>query len=94
MWNMRCGCNPILPEPFEFEIENNIRKYFDSDIKLPNRTDYTQCLKEKIIQDYLKIINQLECVIKPDLEILLEEISLVDMKNDINFNVAKEIYPK
>lgn len=90
MWNLKCGCNPIS-EPFEFELKDIKPNYIKSDAELPNRTDYTQCLKEKIIQDYLNILNQLECGIKPDLEMLLEEISLIDMKN-IDFNVTKEIY--
>jgi len=36
-------------------------------------------LKEKIIYEYLDIINKLECGIQEDLEFLLEEISLVDI---------------
>jgi hypothetical protein len=40
-------------------------------------------LKEKIIFDYFKIIDNLECGIRTDLEFLLEEISLIQNINTI-----------
>lgn len=76
----RCGCNPV-PEPFEFRIQNN--KYSNnikfSPIELFPQEDNLQELKDKIIYEYLKIIDNLECGIHPDLEFLLEEISLVEI---------------
>lgn len=75
----RCGCNQIS-EPFEFSIENcNLGS---NKIKLqelfPVVNDINE-LKNKIIQEYLEIIDKLECGIQLDLEFLLEEISLVDI---------------
>jgi hypothetical protein len=75
----RCGCNPNL-EPFEFKINNkqlNSFKYL-----LPELfpiVDNIEELKNKIICEYLKIIDNLECGIHLDLEFLLEEISLVEI---------------
>lgn len=93
MWKMNCGCNPISQEPFEFNITEVKGYIFNSKVKLPNTTDHSDCLKERIIQDYFSIISQLECGIKPDIETLLEEISLIDMKNNFNFNnIEKRIY--
>lgn len=76
----RCGCNPV-PEPFEFKIED---KEYLNIFKSPFPELYPyvnnlQELKDKIICEYLKIIDNLECGIKPDLEFLLEEISLVEI---------------
>ena len=84
MWMRKmkqCGCNPTQ-EPFEFPISScncgsNINNQ-DFDIK-----DY-YCelddifeLKQKIICDFQDVIDKLECGIQPDLEFLLQEISLV-----------------
>ena len=74
-----CGCNPI-PQPFEFEIKdsNNLRVLKSSPEFFPLINDLQE-LKNKIICEYLKIIDSLECGTKPDLEFLLEEISLVEI---------------
>lgn len=71
-----CRCNPIQ-EPFEFPIieENNklcicIEDYY------PNICNLCE-LKEKIICDFQSIMSKLECGIQPDLEFLLEEISMI-----------------
>ena len=72
-------CNPI-PEPFEFEIQN--AKYSNlknSHIELFPQENNLWELKDKIIYEYLRIIDNLECGIHPDLEFLLEEISLVEI---------------
>ena len=75
----RCGCNPIQ-EPFEFPIEKvNLGSYrikLQELFPIANNIDE---LKEKIICEYLGIIDKLECGIQQDLEFLLEEISLVDI---------------
>lgn len=69
----RCGCNPV-PEQFEFEIPNiNI---IPIDPIIPEVSNIGE-LKKKIICEYLGILNNLECGIKPNLEFLLEEISLI-----------------
>jgi hypothetical protein len=41
-----------------------------------------QELKNKIICEFLGIIDNLECGIRPDLEFLLEEISLVEIEEN------------
>lgn len=70
-----CRCNPVQ-EPFEFPIiEKNINlKLCVEDYSEP--CDLCE-LKEKIICDFQSIIRKLECGIQPDLEFLLEEISIV-----------------
>lgn len=77
----RCGCNPI-PEPFEFEItDSNNLKTFKSPLSkelFPLVNDLRE-LKDKIICEYSQIIDNLECGIRPDLEFLLEQISLVEI---------------
>lgn len=75
----RCGCNPIQ-EPFEFSIGDidfgsngaKIQELFP----IINNIDE---FKDKIICEYIGIIDKLECGIQLDLEFLLEEISLVDI---------------
>ncbi len=75
----RCGCNPIQ-EPFEFPILRNqmdsYKGYLQELFPIINNIDE---LKNKIICEYLGIIDKLECGIQLDLEFLLEEISLVDI---------------
>lgn len=76
----RCGCNPIQ-EPFEFKIiDNNLNDTLIGNLKelfpIANNIDE---LKDKIICEYIGIIDKLECGIQLDLEFLLEEISLVDI---------------
>ena len=76
----RCGCNPVS-EPFEFHILNDPRRHFNSE-QIPTLFPIERKLsnlKEKIICEYMEIIDKLECGVKEDLELLLEEISLVDI---------------
>lgn len=74
----QCGCNPIQ-ESYEFPIltnsENNSPNIYIEDY-YPNINSLCE-LKKKIICDFYSIINKLECGIQPDLEFLLQEISLV-----------------
>lgn len=74
----QCGCNPIQ-EPYEFPIltnsENNSPNIYIEDY-YSNINSLCE-LKKKIICDFYSIINKLECGIQPDLEFLLQEISLV-----------------
>lgn len=88
---MNCGCGDP-PAPFEFQIYDKPIIVSGLDFSLPNTSDREQCLKEKIIQDYFDIINKLECGIQPELENILEEISLIEMKNNWNFSVAKKVF--
>ena len=89
---MSCGCNAIQHDPIEFKIDSTPLKYMNIGVILPNETEDDCCLMNKIIQEFFDIINKLECGIQPDIENILEEISLLDMKNNWNFSVAKEVY--
>lgn len=97
MWSMNCGCNPVSNERFEFDISssNNGLPFYYSNLSaiLPygNDSDIDN-LKCKTKQDYYDILKQLECGIQPDLEFLLEEISIIDMNNNCSFNIIKRIY--
>ena len=74
-----CRCNPIQ-KPFEFPIiDNNNSNIYIEDYypEINNLCD----LKKKIICDFYDIINKLECGIQPDLEFLLQEISLIYIYN-------------
>lgn len=74
----KCYKNPI-PEKFEFKIEEKdslISNIFPQD----NNSYYNlDELKEKTICDFMHVLDQLECGIQPDLEIILEEISLINI---------------
>lgn len=91
MWKLNCGCGNVSV-PFEFQIYTDPIFVSNINFILPNTTDRSDCLMEKIIQDYFEIINKLECGIQPDLENILEEMSLIEMKNNWNFSVTKKVY--
>lgn len=92
MWKLNCGCGPVQ-EPFEFIIESTSTLYTNiNNVILPNETNRDNCLIEKIIYDFFNVIDKLECGIQPDLENILQEISLIDMKNNWNFGITKEVY--
>lgn len=96
MWKLSCGCGSISSTPFEFRIYDDpvlvIDSSSNSSALLPNSTDRSNCLKQKIIQDYYDIINKLECGIQPDLQNLLEELSLVQINTMGSLNIAKQIF--
>lgn len=69
----RCGCNPIS-EKFEYPILDNFSDIFIAEC--PKKENLCK-LKQKIICEFLDIINKLKCGIQPDLESILEEISFV-----------------
>jgi len=77
-------CKPIIPI-FEFNISNDIFIPGDMKVVLPidPETDI-DLLKDKIICEYKLIISKLEQGQRPDLEFLLEEISLVDVNTEID----------
>lgn len=78
----RCGCNPVL-EPIEYKIDNstvNIKNLQLPEL-FPIQNDLQE-LKNKIIEEYFTILDKLECGIHPDLEFLLEEISLVEIREN------------
>ena len=77
----QCGCNPIQ-EQFEFPInDDNINYQFE--FGQPDSKDFYK-LKYKIIQDFQEIIRLLECGIQPNLELLLQEISLIYINDERN----------
>lgn len=71
-----CLCNPNQPYPIEFKINDSPEIHLYE--PLPGTSNLNE-LKEKVINEFLGIINKLECGIKPDIEFLLEEISLIDI---------------
>ena len=81
----RCRCNPIS-EPHEYKIEEKKREI--KDLKIPKLPELfplvndLQGLKNKIICEFIGIIDNLECGIRPDLEFLLEQISLVEIEEN------------
>ena len=82
MWTLNCGCIQI---DNTYKEEKIIKETLDdNNIVLPLKANDDYCrLKEKIIFEYIKVIDDLECGIKPDLEFLLEEISLIQNINNI-----------
>lgn len=88
-----CGCREISHDPIEFKIQDyNPQVHINCGPLLPNTNEEDWCkLQNKIICDFEDIIKQLECGIQPDIEIILEEISLIFM-NGCGYNVAKRMY--
>ena len=79
---MNC-CKPII-SLFEFEISDDIFISNSKDtLPIIPETDIS-FLKEKVICEYLAIITALERGQRLDLEFLLEEISAIDIENEIN----------
>lgn len=78
-------CSPIIPI-FEFDISDDIFTSSAGDninIPIVPETDI-DLLKDKIICEYKLIISKLEQGHKPDLDFLLEEISTVDLENELD----------
>ena len=69
-----CGC-PSQPE----YVEENIEFIpYTCKVSLPDINDNKICeLKCKVIKELFDIIDKLKCGIQPDLELLLQEISLI-----------------
>ena len=88
-----CGCREISHEPIEFKIDEcHPQVYASCGPLLPNSNEIDWCkLQSKVICGFQKVIKQLECGIQPDIEIILEEISLIFM-NTCGYNVAKKMY--
>ena len=80
-----CKCCPPIIPIFEFDLTDDIFIPSVNDINIPitPETDI-DLLKDKIICEYKLIISELERGRKPDLEFLLEEISVVDLENELD----------
>ena len=92
MMKYGCGCREISNTPIEFKIQECPQVHINCGPLLPNTNDIDWCtLQQKVICDFQKVIKQLECGIQPDIEIILEEISLLFM-NSCGYNVAKKMY--
>lgn len=92
-----CKCNPTF-EPYEFEIESENKNIFNNrfDKLFPIITDQSD-FKDKLICEYLQILDKLECGEHIDLEPFLEDLSKVYIENVIrneekNENVPPVIY--
>ena len=78
--NLGCGCQKQQNIPLEYEIP----KKEDIKIIIKECKRFNSCsLKNKIIFEFTKVLNQLECGIQPDIELLLEEISLVSINDGL-----------
>ena len=77
-------CRPIIPI-FDIPISDDIFIPSVKDIKIPitPETDI-DLLKDKIICEYKLIISELERGRRPNLDFLLEEISLVELNNEVD----------
>ena len=92
MMKYGCGCREISQTPIEFKIEDHPQVHTNCGPILPSSNDCDLVrLQNKIICDFINIVKQLECGIQPDIEIILEEISLIFM-NGCGYNVAKKMY--
>lgn len=89
-----CGCREISHEPLEFKLQDccHPQVYTNCGPLLPNENDIDLCkLQNKVICEFKDVIKQLECGIQPDIETILEDISLIFM-NSCGYNIAKKMY--
>ena len=77
-------CQPIIPI-FEFDLSNDIFIQDEKELQLPivPETDI-DLLKDKIICEYKRIISELERGQRPNLDFILDEISAVDLENELD----------
>ena len=77
-------CYPIIPI-FEFDLSNDIFIQDEKELQLPivPETDI-DLLKDKIICEYKRIISELERGQRPNLDFILDEISAVDLENELD----------
>ena len=88
MWKINnCGCNTPKIIPIEYSIPENYNINYYQIPEVKTYTSNIEELKDKIICEYLGIINNLECGIQPDLEFLLEEISLVEINDNGTYTI-------
>ena len=75
------------PTPFEeYEIPKVVIPINYPELRLP-LSEEEPCLgelKEKVIDEYFKILDQLECGITPDLDFILDEILAIETFRDLD----------
>lgn len=92
MQQLNCGCGSVQYAK-EYKIPDNSSDLINTSISLlAIKNDKIDCLKRKVITDYLDILDKLECGIQSDIENILQEISLIDMKTNQSFSVTKKVY--
>ena len=74
-----CGCidRPSLKLE-EYNIQNLVFRSPKINLNKP-KINYICDLKEKVVCEYYQILQDLECGKHPDLEFILQEISLIDI---------------
>ena len=77
-FDLNCGCIELDFRLKESEIKDPPKRQPKIHLEIFEDFDLQE-LKDKVICEYERIIHQLECGIQPDLEFLLEEISLIDI---------------
>lgn len=82
MWTLNCGCNDPTHHYIEFHIRGSVENPFSPSIQLPKKDSHIDELKDKIICEYINIIDKLECGIQEDLRNLMEEISLLEINEE------------
>lgn len=87
MWTLNCGCNDPTHHYIEFHIRGSVENLFSPSIQLPEKDSRIDELKDKIICEYINIIDKLECGIQEDLRNLMEEISLLEI-NEESFGIT------
>lgn len=91
MWRMNCGCSNPMTDYQKIEIKFRPIISYDN-VKLSNTSDRTKELKCEIIQDLYDVIDNLECGIQPDLQEILEQLSIIEMGNGQSFGISKQVY--
>lgn len=87
MWTLNCGCNDPTHHYIEFHIRGSVENPFSPSIQLTKKDSHIDELKDKIICEYINIIDKLECGIQEDLRNLMEEISLLEI-NEESFGIT------
>lgn len=75
----RCGCNPIQ-EPYEFLIDSQVPNTIEP---IFSEVEDLCELKNKVICNYLGILDKLECGIQEDLEFILKDILYIYIKEKL-----------
>lgn len=80
---MRTNCGCFSLPPYREELIKSVSRSSTGNVILKRPTTDLLDVKRKIISDTLGVLKQLECGIQPDLEIILEGISLIEIQDEI-----------